>query len=212
MAIKFVNFLSSYPTVLSQLLSQSLNPSTPIPSLWVTSVTFLPFIPSLLQNPHPLTPFPFPSRPLDYAMLQGDLEALWSPLHSIATLQQIGRSIRSVQWGVCIWLAGWVQLLTEHTGRRHTTVLQLSIHKDTSLYSCQNISADPRSDSIDHWSWPLVLNWPRKQYSYYEMMNEYGSGLAFNSSTTLGWLSPLNRPVYRIVPELFLQPIMVRHQ
>ncbi|XP_022531421.1 disks large-associated protein 4 isoform X1 [Astyanax mexicanus] len=37
--------------------------------------------------------FPSRNRPLDYAMLQGDLEALWSPLHSIATLQQIGRSI-----------------------------------------------------------------------------------------------------------------------
>ncbi|XP_017553400.1 disks large-associated protein 4 isoform X2 [Pygocentrus nattereri] len=37
--------------------------------------------------------FPSRNRPLDYAMLQGDLEALWSPLRSIATLQQIGRSI-----------------------------------------------------------------------------------------------------------------------
>ncbi|XP_026853414.2 disks large-associated protein 4 isoform X1 [Electrophorus electricus] len=37
--------------------------------------------------------FPSRNRPLDYAMLQGDLEALWSPLHSIATLQQIGRSV-----------------------------------------------------------------------------------------------------------------------
>ncbi|XP_016313575.1 disks large-associated protein 4-like [Sinocyclocheilus anshuiensis] len=32
-------------------------------------------------------------RLLDYSMLQGDLEALWSPLHSISTLQQIGRSV-----------------------------------------------------------------------------------------------------------------------
>ncbi|KAF5909335.1 disks large-associated protein 4-like isoform X1, partial [Clarias magur] len=37
--------------------------------------------------------FPSRNRPLDYSMLQGDLEALWSPLHSIATLQQIGRSV-----------------------------------------------------------------------------------------------------------------------
>ncbi|XP_073707437.1 disks large-associated protein 4-like isoform X1 [Garra rufa] len=37
--------------------------------------------------------FPSRNRLLDYSMLQGDLEALWSPLHSITTLQQIGRSV-----------------------------------------------------------------------------------------------------------------------
>ncbi|XP_051985791.1 disks large-associated protein 4 isoform X1 [Xyrauchen texanus] len=37
--------------------------------------------------------FPSKNRLLDYSMLQGDLEALWSPIHSITTLQQIGRSV-----------------------------------------------------------------------------------------------------------------------
>ncbi|TRY58611.1 hypothetical protein DNTS_007611, partial [Danionella cerebrum] len=37
--------------------------------------------------------FPSRNRLLDFSMLQGDLEALWSPLRSISTLQQIGRSV-----------------------------------------------------------------------------------------------------------------------
>ncbi|XP_077055997.1 disks large-associated protein 4 isoform X2 [Siphateles boraxobius] len=37
--------------------------------------------------------FPSRNRLLDYSMLQGDLEALWSPLRNITTLQQIGRSV-----------------------------------------------------------------------------------------------------------------------
>lgn len=37
------------------------------------------------------------SRMLDYTMLQGELDALWSPLHSVSSLHQLGRSMsRSV--------------------------------------------------------------------------------------------------------------------
>lgn len=37
------------------------------------------------------------SRILDYTALQGELDALWSPLHSVSSLHQLGRSMsRSV--------------------------------------------------------------------------------------------------------------------
>lgn len=37
------------------------------------------------------------SRILDYTSLQGELDALWSPLHSVSSLHQLGRSMsRSV--------------------------------------------------------------------------------------------------------------------
>lgn len=37
------------------------------------------------------------SRTLDYSFLQGELDALWSPLHSVSSLHQLGRSMsRSV--------------------------------------------------------------------------------------------------------------------
>ncbi|KAM3878207.1 disks large-associated protein 4 [Diretmus argenteus] len=35
------------------------------------------------------------NRTLDYAMLQGELDALWSPLHSVSSLHQLGRSMSS---------------------------------------------------------------------------------------------------------------------
>ncbi|CAB1315459.1 unnamed protein product [Coregonus sp. 'balchen'] len=37
------------------------------------------------------------SRALDYAMLQGELEALWSPLHSVSSLHQLGSCLPSLQ-------------------------------------------------------------------------------------------------------------------
>ncbi|XP_059184420.1 disks large-associated protein 4 [Centropristis striata] len=35
------------------------------------------------------------NRTLDYSMLQGELDALWSPLHSVSSLHQLGRSMSS---------------------------------------------------------------------------------------------------------------------
>ncbi|XP_034441585.1 disks large-associated protein 4 isoform X3 [Hippoglossus hippoglossus] len=35
------------------------------------------------------------NRTLDYALLQGELDALWSPLHSVSSLHQLGRSMSS---------------------------------------------------------------------------------------------------------------------
>ncbi|KAM8915739.1 disks large-associated protein 4 isoform 2-T8 [Spinachia spinachia] len=35
------------------------------------------------------------NRTLDYTLLQGELDALWSPLHSVSSLQQLGRSMSS---------------------------------------------------------------------------------------------------------------------
>ncbi|XP_029538375.2 disks large-associated protein 4-like [Oncorhynchus nerka] len=37
------------------------------------------------------------SRALDYAMLQGELEALWSPLHSVSSLHQLGSCLPSLR-------------------------------------------------------------------------------------------------------------------
>lgn len=40
-----------------------------------------------------LDPDGLSSRTLDYTLLQGELDALWSPLHSVSSLQQLGRSM-----------------------------------------------------------------------------------------------------------------------
>ncbi|XP_053290956.1 disks large-associated protein 4 isoform X2 [Pleuronectes platessa] len=37
------------------------------------------------------------SRTLDYALLQGELDALWSPLHSVSSLHQLGSCLPSLQ-------------------------------------------------------------------------------------------------------------------
>lgn len=40
------------------------------------------------------------SRTLEYTFLQGELDALWSPLHSVSSLHQLGRSMSRLVIGL----------------------------------------------------------------------------------------------------------------